>query len=81
MILHGLIHNGMIVLDEHMLLSEGTTVEVQVIASRPPVPPAGDTGKDDIPTLAERLKDVIGILEDLPVDAARNHDHYLNARF
>jgi hypothetical protein len=30
----------------------------------------------EIPTLADRLKDFIGILE-LPEDAARNHDHYL----
>jgi hypothetical protein len=31
----------------------------------------------EIPTLAERLKDFIGILEDLPGDSAENHDHYL----
>jgi hypothetical protein len=30
-------------------------------------------------TLAERLQNVIGIVDDLPADMAQNHDHYLHA--
>jgi hypothetical protein len=75
MTLLGHIHNGVIVLDQDVLLPEGAAVEVQIV-----VPQLAKTQPDasdaEIPTLAERLKDFIGIL-DLPEDAARNHDHYL----
>jgi hypothetical protein len=72
MTLHGHIQNGMIVLDGNVPLPEGAAVRVQII-ERPPIP-ASD---GELPTLAETLKDYIGILEDLPEDAAINHDHYL----
>lgn len=71
MTLHGQIQNGVIVLDEPVDLPEGAAVQVQ-ITEEPPV--AADQA--EIPTLAERLKDFVGILE-LPEDAAANHDHYL----
>ena len=72
MTLHGHIQNGIIVLDSNVPLPEGAAVEVQVIV--PSLNPAPD---GELPTLAESLKDFIGILEDLPEDAATNHDHYL----
>jgi hypothetical protein len=72
MTLHGHVHNGVIVLDNQLPLPEGAAVQVQIVV--PPSPPRQD---EEIPTLAERLKDFIGILEDLPEDAASNHDHYL----
>jgi len=72
MTLHGHIHNGVIVLDEKVPLPEGAAVQVQVI-----VPPQVTTDGKELPTLAETLKDFIGVLEDLPEDAATNHDHYL----
>jgi hypothetical protein len=34
---------------------------------------------DHLPTLAERLKDVIGIIEG-PPDLAENHDHYAHGK-
>ena len=71
MTLHGHIQNGAIVLDEQIPLPEGAAVQVQIITSQPVAGP-----ETEIPTLAERLKDFIGILE-LPEDAAENHDHYL----
>ena len=71
MTLHGHVQNGVIVLDQQVPLPEGAPVQVQIMPTSPPTPP--DT---QIPTLAERLKDFIGIL-DLPKDAAENHDHYL----
>ena len=72
MTLLGHIQNGVIVLDQDVPLPEGAAVEVQVIVPPPEVSP-----ESELPTLAESLKDFIGILEDLPEDAARNHDHYL----
>jgi hypothetical protein len=72
MTLHGHIQNGVIVLDEHVSLPEGAAVQVQIIVA--PTPPAPEA---ENPTLAETLKDFIGVLEDLPEDAATNHDHYL----
>lgn len=71
MTLHGHIQNGVIVLDQHIPLPEGAAVQVQIIPTSPTAP-----ADAEIPTLAERLKDFIGILE-LPEDAAENHDHYL----
>jgi hypothetical protein len=72
MTFHGHIQNGIIVLDGGIPLPEGAEVEVQVI-----VPQSQPVMDDELPTLAESLKDFIGILEDLPEDAATNHDHYL----
>jgi hypothetical protein len=72
MTLHGHVQNGLIVLDDKVLLPEGAEVQVQIIAR--PARPAPDA---NLPTLAETLQDFIGCLEDLPEDAARNHDHYL----
>jgi hypothetical protein len=72
MTLHGHIQNGAIVLDEQVPLPEGAAVQIQVMVPRST--PAAD---GQLPTLAETLKDFIGVLEDLPEDAATNHDHYL----
>ncbi len=72
MTLHGHIENGAIVLHEQVLLPSGIEVQVQVTPKLPPLSAEGE-----IPTLAERLKDFIGILEDLPEDAAEHHNHYL----
>jgi hypothetical protein len=72
MALRGHIENGAIVLDEQVSLPEGAAVEVLIVA--PPAPP---TSEAELPTVAETLKDFIGCLEDLPDDAASNHDHYL----
>ena len=63
----GRIKNGVIVLDPPALLPEGTEVEVRLT-----------TDAAAIPTLNERLKDVIGIVDNLPPDMAENHDHYLH---
>lgn len=72
MTLHGRVQNGLIVFDAPVSLPEGAAVEVQIVAA--PSPRAPD---EELPTLAETLKEFIGCLEDLPEDAARNHDYYL----
>jgi hypothetical protein len=72
MTLHGHVFNGMIVLDQPVQLPEGAPVKVELLHTS-----ELNTTNENLPTLAETLKDFIGILEDLPEDAARNHDHYL----
>jgi hypothetical protein len=61
----GHIENGSVVLDETVALPEGTQVRVQPVA-------------EARMSLAERFKDVIGCISDLPVDMAENHDHYIH---
>ena len=62
----GHIENGVVVFDEPVLLPEGASVRVELVAA--PVRK----------TLAERYKDIIGTVHDLPEDMAENHDHYLH---
>jgi hypothetical protein len=61
----GHIQNGFIVLDETVVLPEGTQVRVE---------PVGESGR----TLADRFGDLIGCVSDLPSDMAENHDHYIH---
>lgn len=61
----GHIENGSVVLDEAVVLPDGTKVRVESFA---------ESGK----TLAERFGDVIGCISDLPSDMAENHDHYIH---
>ena len=62
----GHIENGVVVFDEPTLLPEGAVVHVELAAA-----PARKT-------LAERFKNIIGTVHDLPADMADNHDHYLH---
>jgi hypothetical protein len=64
----GHVKNGMVVLDDPVKLPDGAEVRVEVLE------PAREL------TLAERLKDVIGIVKGMPRDMARNHDHYLHGK-
>ena len=64
----GHIENGTVVLDEPVAVPEGTAVTVEPLESVP------------VPTLAEQLGDVIGIVDDLPEDMAENHDHYIHGK-
>jgi hypothetical protein len=60
----GHIENGLVVFDEQVVLTEGTNVRVEPVSQRV--------------TLAERFKDAIGCVSDLPSDMAANHDHYIH---
>jgi hypothetical protein len=68
MVYRGHVRNGKIELDDPLQLPDGSEVEVRPVEQTPP-----------IPTLYERLKDVIGIAEGLPADLAENHDHYIHS--
>ena len=61
----GHIENGLVVFDDRVVLAEGTEVQVEPVSQRRM-------------TLAERFKDVIGCVSDLPTDMAENHDHYIH---
>ena len=64
----GEVKNGVIVPEESVSLPEGTKVRFEPLET------------EEIPTLAERLKDFIGTAPGLPCDMARNHDHYLHGQ-
>jgi len=59
----GHVKNGVVVLDEAADLPEGAEVSVERLGRK---------------TLADRLRDVIGSVPDLPEDLAENHDHYVH---
>jgi hypothetical protein len=68
----GRVKNGTILLDEPVVIPDGTAVEVVV--------PAVEEGSGDQQprTLFEQLQSVIGKAQGLPSDLAENHDHYLH---
>lgn len=61
--IRGHIQKGVVVLDEATDLPEGTEVLVEPVGRK---------------TLADRLRNVIGSVPDLPEDLAENHDHYIH---
>ncbi len=66
MVYRGHVQNGLVVIDDQISLADGTVVFVEPVTS--------ETEK----TLAERFKDVIGCISDLPEDMAKNHDYYIH---
>ena len=62
----GRIKGGVVVFEQPVSFPDGTSVSVEV----------KDSG--EIPTLAEQMSGVIGIVKDLPTDMAENHDHYVH---
>lgn len=67
----GKVHNGVVVLDDGAQLAEGTQVRVE---------PLDPPDAQDVPTLYEQLKPLVGSVEGLPPDMAANHDHYLHGQ-
>jgi hypothetical protein len=65
----GEVRDGVVVFDgQAPPLAPGTKVRIQpIVADEPPAP-----------TLAERLKSVIGSVAGLPPDLAEQHDYYLH---
>jgi hypothetical protein len=69
------VENGAVRLDDVLVLPEGAQVEVCLLA--------GDFSEEEdqqIPSLYERLKDIVRKTEGLPTDWAENHDHYLHGQ-
>ena len=68
----GRVRDGTVVLDEGAGMPEGVPVKIDLLDE-----PTDATLGQSATTLAERYKDMIGIVSGLPPDMARNHDHYL----
>ncbi|MGA2619618.1 MAG: hypothetical protein ABSF26_18565 [Thermoguttaceae bacterium] len=67
MVYRGHIRNGVVVVDDTPSLPEGAEVRVEVL-----------TAEEQRSTLGQRLMRFSGVLRGLPLDLARNHDHYLH---
>ncbi len=72
MIYLGQVKNGVVILEDQASLPDGTKVKIE------PVEAAESAAQEEMPTLYERFKDVIGIVDGLPPDFAQNHDHYIH---
>lgn len=72
MVYRGHVENGMVRLDDSPTLPEGAEVEVRLLAEATP-----QEEEEKLPSLYERLKDVVGKAEGMPPDLSVNHDHYL----
>jgi hypothetical protein len=70
MSLEGRIHDGVVVFSQPVPLAEGTRVRVEPVVEE-------TAAKNNGETLLEQLGDVVGAIDDLPVDLAVQHDHYL----
>ena len=73
MVVTGHIRNGRVELDDDVNVPEGTRVEVTI-----PMPTSTQEAiGEEIPSLLQRLKPIVGIAKGLPSDASDNVDHYL----
>jgi hypothetical protein len=68
----GHVRNGIVVLDQPVTLPEGLEVQVEV-----PLEKASPLLDESGQTLGQKLLKYAGKAVGLPLDAARNHDHYL----
>lgn len=68
---NGHVENGVIRLDDPVVLPEGALVRIELHDSKTPA------GPDTVHTLAEQLGAVIGKAEGLPRDWSENHNVYL----
>jgi hypothetical protein len=76
----GHIKNGRVVLKKPVKIPEGIEVEVSVKPvkrAKKAAPKRRIRDVRKLPTLHERLKDVIGKAEGLPADFSVNFDHYI----
>lgn len=64
------VRNGKIELDEPVELPEGVALVVHLA-------PKIESSEEG-PTLLDRMRGIVGIVNDLPEDMALNHDHYLH---
>lgn len=70
MTVSGIVQNGVVVLENGCSLPDGTRVEVQL--------PRPALSTETKPTLSEMLLRHAGTVDDLPVDMAAQHDHYIH---
>ena len=75
MVYRGHVENGAVRLDDVPVLPEGAQVEVRLLTGE-----VAEEEDQQIPSLYERLKDIVGKAEGLPTDLAQNHDYYLHGQ-
>ncbi|MEX2310499.1 MAG: antitoxin family protein [Pirellulales bacterium] len=63
---------------EPLALPEGARVHLRVEEAHEQL--AANPAEGELPTLLERMKDFVGIIDDLPEDSSINLDHYLYGR-
>ena len=68
----GQVRHGQVIVDNPIDLPDGTPVHIEIVEFARLL-----ETEPNAPTLAERLSTIIGKAEGMPVDAAREHDHYL----
>ena len=66
--LEGTVQNGVVILDQKDMISDGTRVEIT---------PIGENGKAKA-TLGQRLMWLAGSIDDMPADFAEEHNHYIH---
>ena len=80
MTVEGHIENGQIVLNQEISLPEGMKVRVELVALEPSQTATQEEAAEELPSLYERMKSVVGKAKGLPTDLAINHDHYLHGQ-
>ena len=60
-----------------VILPEGTRVQLRVEEETGAEELKGEQTEGEIPTLLERMKNFVGVIDDLPEDSSSNLDHYL----
>jgi hypothetical protein len=73
--LTGHVAGGQIVLDMPLDLPEGAAV--QVVVTTPQAEPSSKSPKSNAPLREQLARFLSHQVDDLPPDAAENHDHYL----
>lgn len=68
----GRIKNGVVVFEGAIPLAEGTEVRVDAVSLE-----ESDDDTNQMPSIHERLKPLIGTIKGLPPDASKNLDQYL----
>jgi hypothetical protein len=75
MVYDGHVERGVVVVDDPVILPDGTRVKVEIL------PATGeDLSSESVPTLYDQLAPLVGAAKGLPADLARNHDHYLHGQ-
>ena len=64
----GVVKNGVIVLNDGVILPEGTVVEVTLVPDEPVI-------SSPTASLSNFLMSIAGTIDGLPEDMAKNHDH------
>ena len=68
----GEVRDGVTVLENGVRLPDGTRVRVDLVDGKPE-----QAGEPEPGSLAAELMKFAGVIDDLPPDLSRNHDHYL----